>query len=165
MKRVLLFGMLFLVLFLTGCDNENGIINDLKDAEATPTVAPVLIKRMICKQKVQTVDVDMIADFKEEELTYLGLKYEMDLSNYTDAQIKAIKEQDMCSIVQKTMSGYTDAFTNCNQGVVDKKLLITADFDLDKLVGADISKKTSIEEAKNELEKQKYSCTVSNKDI
>ena len=122
-------------------------------------------KRLLCSQKVQTVDVDMIADFKGDELTYLGLKYEIDLTSYTDAQVELVGKQDMCSTVKASMSSYTNAFTNCKQKIDNKILVITADFDLDKLVGADISKKTSIEEAKKELEKQNYSCTVSNKDI
>ena len=158
MKKILLFSMLLLAIVLTGCgsntNNQNSGGND----------EPVLAgKRLVCSQKVQTVDVNMIADFKENELTYLGLKYEMDLSGYTDVQIKAIGEQDMCSTVKKSMSSYTDAFTNCKQKLENKTLLITADFDLDKLVGADISKNTSIDVAKASLEKQNYSCTISDK--
>ena len=169
MKKILLFSTLFIALLLTGCGNDDksasDIINGLKGGEITPTptAVPSNNKRLVCNQKVQTVDVNMIADFDDEALTYLGLKYEMDLSAYSDAQINAIKSQNMCKTVKDSMSNYTDSFTNCKQSVVDKKLLITADFDLDKLVGADISRQTSISLAKAELEKQNYVCTISDR--
>ena len=119
-------------------------------------------KHLVCNQKVLTVDVDMIADFKNDNLDYLGLKYTMDLSEYNDEQIKAISDQDMCSSVQASMSanGLGNAFTNCKQSVNNKVLNITADFDLDKMIGDDLSRKTSVEEAVKELEKQGYTCKV-----
>ena len=157
MKKIFLYSTLLIALFLTGCGNSSDLEN--KNLPDTSTN----VKRLVCIQKVQTVDVDMIADFNDEELTYLGLKYEMDLSSYTSAQIDLIKKQDMCNTVKQSMSTYANSFTNCKQDVVDKKLLITADFDLDKLVGSDLSRKTSIETAKKELEKQNYSCTITNK--
>lgn len=165
MKKILLFSTLFVALLLTGCGNDSGNTNGLNGivTTPTPTVAPSTSKRLLCEQKVQTVDVDMIADFEKDELTYLGLKYEMDLSGYTDVQINAIRAQDMCGTVKASMQGYTNAFTNCKQSVVNKTLLITADFDLDKLIESNLSRKTSIELAKAELEKQNYSCTISNK--
>ena len=161
MKKILLFTTLFMAFLLTGCGNDNSAFGNYNDSDSTPV--PVNSKRLLCEQKVQTVDVDMIADFENDELTYLGLKYEMDLSQYNDLQINAIKSQDMCGTVKASMSGYTNSFTNCKQSVENKKLLITADFDLDKLVGSDISRKTNIEDAKSGLEKQNYSCTISNK--
>ena len=165
MKKILLFSTLVVALLITGCGKDNKEAEGLNElvTTPTPTVAPANNKRLLCEQKVQTVDVDMIADFEEDELTYLGLKYEMDLSQYTDAQINAIKAQDMCATVKASMATYTDSFTNCKQSIENKMLLITADFDLDKLVGTDLSRKTSIELAKAELEKQNYSCTISNK--
>lgn len=68
----------------------------------------------------------------------------------------------MCSVVKSYMdtSGLGEAFTNCKQGVNDQILEITADFDLDKMVGDDLSKETSVEEATKELEKQGYTCKV-----
>lgn len=143
-KVVLLFSMMFVALLLTGCEDEG-------------------VTRLLCTQRVQTVDVDMIADFKGDELTYLGLKYTMDLSGYSDAQIKAIDALDMCTNVKNSMSTYTNAFTNCKESIENKVLLITADFDLDKLTSSDLKKETSIEEAKTGLEKQGYTCTVSEK--
>lgn len=143
MKKYLLVVALVSLLILTGCDKTE--------------------KRLICSQKVlNTVDVDMIADFKGDKLDYLGLKYSMDLSEYGDAQIEAISNQDMCASVKTSMtsSGLGDAFTNCKQGINYKILEITADFDLDKMDDADMSRETSIEEAIESLEKQGYTCKV-----
>ena len=160
MKKMLL-GILFALVLLTGCSSEsssnlgdNIFGNDIEEDNGV---------RLVCSQKVQIVDVDMIADFKDESLTYLGLKYKMDLSAYNDAQITAINGQDMCSSVKQSMTKYTDSFTNCKQSIEDKALIITADFDLDKLIDDDITKTTNIEEAKKELEKQGYTCVESKK--
>lgn len=143
MKRgLILFGALFAMVLLTGCSSKE--------------------TRLICTQTVQGVDVKMIADFASDELTYLGLEYNMDLSAYNDTQIDYLNKQDMCSTVKASMSSYSNAFTNCKQNVANKNLKITADFDLDKLTTG-LSRKTSVEEAKAELEKQSYSCTVTNK--
>jgi len=163
MKKILLFSTLFIALLLTGCGSKKEEIVVTPTPTPTPTIVPVVAKRLVCSQKVQTVDVDMIAEFEDEILTYLGLKYEMDLSAYNSVQIEAIRKQDMCATVAASMQSYTNAFTNCKQSIDNKMLLITADFDLDKLVGADLTSKTSIEEAKTELEKQSYSCTITNK--
>ena len=143
MKKYLLVIGLSCLLVLTGCGKKDE-------------------KRLVCSQKVLTVNVDMIADFKGDNLEALGLKYTMDLSEYNDAQIKAVSDQDMCASVKASMSasGLGEAFTNCKQGVNNKILEITADFDLDKMVGDDLSKETNVEEATKELEKQGYTCKV-----
>ena len=140
-KGLLLLSTLVFAVIITGCSGKT---------------------RLTCTQKVQTVDVKMFADFKGDELTYLGLQYDMDLSEYNDTQVDLITKQDMCSTVKSSMASYSNAFTNCKQNVSNKNLKITADFDLDKLTG-DLSKKTNVEEAKTQLEKQGYSCTTSNK--
>ena len=147
MKKYLFVIGLSCLLVLTGCGKKEE-------------------KRLVCTQKVSSsgveVNVDMLADFKGDNLDYLGLKYTMDLSEYNDVQIDAIAKQDMCSVVKTSMtaSGLGEAFTNCKQGVNNKVLEITADFDLDKMVGDDLSRKTSVEEATKELEKQGYTCKV-----
>lgn len=143
MKKYLFIIGLSCLLVLTGCGKKEE-------------------KRLICSQKVLTVNVDMIADFKGDNLEALGLKYTMDLSEYNDEQIKAVSDQDMCASVKASMSasGLGEAFTNCKQGVNNKILEITADFDLDKMVGDDLSKETNVEEATKELEKQGYTCKV-----
>ena len=141
-KGLLLFSTLLAVVLLTGCSGS--------------------VTRLTCSQTVSGVNVKMLADFKSDELTYLGLQYDMDLSAYSDSQINLLKDQDMCSSVKASMAGYTNAFTNCKQNIENKNLKITADFDLDKLTDG-LSRKTNIEEAKVQLEKQGYSCVTSNK--
>jgi hypothetical protein len=141
-KKVLLFSVLFIALFVTGCGGSGST------------------KKLVCSQKVQTVDVQMLADFDGDTLTALGLKYEMDLSAYNDAQIGLIGAQDMCATVKTSMASYTNAFTNCKQKIDNKVLIITADFDLDKLITGDIKKEAKIEDVKAGLEKQNYKCTI-----
>jgi hypothetical protein len=160
MKKVFIFSLLLVALFITGCgndekENENGG-NPLNGG--TNVVSNE--QRLVCSQKVQTVDVNMIADFRGNELTYLGLKYEMDLRGYNDAQIKAIEATDMCTTVKNSMQAYTNSSTNCKQSVINKVLVITADFDLDKLIAGDIKREAKIEDVKAGLEKQNYKCTI-----
>ena len=137
MKKVVLFSALFLALLLTGCSST---------------------KRVVCSQKVATVDVDMIMDFKNDVISYMGLKYTMDLSEYSDDQIKEVESRDLCVNVKAAMSTYKDAFKNCKQGMQGKELVITADFDIDKLPGASSGKKVSMEDAIKSLETQGYKC-------
>ena len=153
MRKVLLFSLLFVAL-LTGCSNN--------EAEGNPLNGGIKgnVQRLVCSQKVQTVDVNMIGDFKGDELTYLGLKYTMDLSAYNDAQINAIKAQDMCGTVKASMSTYSSSFTNCKQSVENKNLIITADFDLEKLMTGEIKKEAKLADVKKSLEQQNYSCTI-----
>ncbi len=146
MKKVLLFLLLFTSITLTGCSLIPNKINEGQ--------------RLVCSQKVKIVDVEMIADFSGNMLNYLGFKYETDLSNSTDKQIEALKKQDMCDTVKKTMSNYTEAFTNCKQGIENKKLIITADFDLDKIKDDNLKKAAKIEDVKASLEKQNYECVI-----
>ena len=161
MKKILLFSTIFMALLLTGCGKEKTDGNNPLDIGGIPTDNIVVKEeKLVCSQKVQTVDVDMIADFKGDELTYLGLKYEMDLSEYNDAQIKAVGAQNMCDSVKKAMSSYTESFTNCKQSIENKILIITADFDLDKLISGDIKKEAKIEDIKASLEKQNYVCSI-----
>jgi len=154
-KKSLLFLAIVLTFVLTGCGNDNSNPLNIEDNKKVDNK-----QHLICSQKVQTVDVDMIADFDDDVLTYLGLKYEMDLSSYTDIQIDAIKAQDMCTTVKQTMSSYTNAFTNCKQSIENKNLIITADFDLDKLITGDIKKEAKISDVKSGLESQNYTCTI-----
>ena len=99
----------------------------------------------------------MILNFKDDKIDAMGLKYTMDLSNYSDAQISAISAQNLCTTVQAAMGTYSQAFTNCKQNMEDKNLVITADFDLDKVPGAKEDNSTK-EEILKSLETQGYKC-------
>ena len=127
MRRVLLVSILLIALFVTGCGNSNEVV---------------------CTQSVSGVKIDMIMSFKEDKLDTMGLKYSMNLEDYSDEQIKQIGEQNLCSSVKNAMKTYVDAFKNCKQNIDNKNLVITADFDIDKLPGSEKGKRDSKEDAK-----------------
>ena len=138
MKKLYLFGTLLVVaLFITGCGKKDEVV---------------------CTQSVSGVKVDMIMSFKDDKLDTMGVNYSMDLSNYSDDQVKQIESQNLCSTVQESMGTYKDAFTNCKQSLNGKKLEITADFILEKLPGYSKDKKETMEESIKQLEDQGYKC-------
>ena len=137
MKKICLFTTLVAILLLvTGCGSKN---------------------ELVCSQSVSGVKVDMILNFKDDKVDAMGLKYTMDLSNYSDAQISAISAQNLCSTVQAAMGTYSSAFTNCKQKMENKDLIITADFDLAKIPGGTEVNSTRDEIVKS-LESQGYKC-------
>ena len=138
MKKLCFFSVLLVItLLVTGCGNT---------------------KRIVCSQKVSIVDVDMIIDYKDDKLSAMGLKYSMDLSSYTDDQIKQVTSQNLCSTVQAAMSTYSNAFTNCKQSLNGKTVVITADFILEKLPGYQSGVDEKMEDAIEGLEAQGYKC-------
>ena len=142
MKKYLLI-LFILVLALTGCGKKEN--------------------SLVCSLKVETIDVFMHADFKDDNLDYLGLEYQMDLNEYSDSKIELIENEDMCETVKTSMddSGLGEAITNCKQVINENKILeITADFDLDKMIDAEISRKTSVDEIIEELSEQGYTCEI-----
>ena len=139
MKKLYLFGTLLVVaLFITGCGKKDEVV---------------------CTQSVSGVKVDMIMSFKDDKLDTMGVNYSMDLSNYSDDQVKQIESQNLCSSVQAAMGTYGTAFTNCKQSLENKKLLVTADFDIEKLPGASNGQRDTKEQAIKGLESQGYKCT------
>ena len=139
MKKLYFFSALLIVtLLVTGCGSS---------------------KRIVCSQKVSIVDVDMIIDYENDKLSAMGLKYTMDLGDYTDEQINQVTSQNLCSSVQAAMNAYSDAFTNCKQNMEGKKLVITADFVLEKLPGYQNGVNEKMEDAIKGLEAQGYKCT------
>ena len=136
-KKIVFLSALIAILLLTGCENT---------------------KRVVCSQKVSTVYVDMIMDFKDDIIDSMGLKYKMDLSEYSDYQIDLIKSQNLCESVKQYMGTYSNAFTNCKTDMQGKELVITADFDIDKIPGAEDGKRDNIDDAIKQLESQGYKC-------
>ena len=149
--RKILFALPTIVILLTGCKK-------IEDALMT-TVDENIEQRLVCSQKFENVDASMNAIFKGDELTYFGITYQMDLSSHKDKEIEVMKKQDMCAVVKKSVSTYTNAFTNCKQSLDDKSLVITADFDIDK-IGSEDKIKPDLNDIKEGLESQNYSCTV-----
>lgn len=115
-------------------------------------------QKLVCKQTSQGVDIQFNVGFKGNTIDTMDFSYDMDLSSYSDLQINAIKGQDFCNIVKKSMSQYSNAFTNCNQNIENKHLNVTAAFDVDKLANNVLDKLTSPKSAKSDLEKQGYTC-------
>ena len=138
MKKLYILSALLLALFITGCGSKSEVV---------------------CTQSVSGVKVDMIMTFKEDKLDTMGVKYSMDLSNYSDDQVKQVESQNLCSAVQAAMGTYGVAFNNCNQKMESKSLLVTADFDIEKLPNAQSGQRETKDQAIKELEQQGYTCT------
>jgi hypothetical protein len=116
--------------------------------------------KIVCKQNTSGVDITFNVGFKGNIVETMNFKYDMDLSKYSDMQIEAIEKKDFCEVVKGSMSGYKDAFNNCNQKVEDKHLLVISDLDVDKVAKEEPDKMGSPKETKNALEKQGYECTI-----
>ena len=139
MKKLGLLCALFVIaLLVTGCKGKDEVV---------------------CTQSVSGVKVDMTMDFTDNKLNSMGLKYSMDLSSYSDEQVKQVENQNLCSNVKIAMGSYGNAFKNCKQNMSNKNLVITADFDINKLPGAQDGEKDSKEAAIKGLESQGYKCT------
>lgn len=141
MKKVLLSGVILCgaLLLVTGCGVGN--------------------KTLSCDQSTSGVDINITSTFKGNKIDTMSLKYGMDLSSYTDAQIKAIEGQDFCKSVKNAMTGMDKAFGNCKQNIENKQLAVTATLDVSKLKGFDISDKSTFSDVKKALEKLSFKCT------
>jgi len=117
-------------------------------------------KKLVCTQTASGVDIEFNVGFKGKVISSMDFNYDMDLSKYSDTQIKAIEKQDFCSLVKKSMSAYKEAFTKCDQKVESKHLKVDAELDVNKVTKSVSEKMTSPEKAKEELEKQGYTCTI-----
>lgn len=137
MKKGLIFVVLFaMVIVLTGCGKKASTLT--------------------CNMKVSSVDVELQANFTGKKVTAMSMKYDMDVSNYSDNTIETIAKQDYCSTVQKSMSQFT--LVGCAQKVENKHLIVTSGIDMDKIAKSDLV--GSPEETKKELEGQGYTCTL-----
>ncbi len=116
--------------------------------------------KLLCKTTASGVDVQFNVDFVGQKISGMNIVYDMDLSKYNDTQIEAVGKQDFCSVVKTSMSQYKDAFTNCNQGIENKKLHVTASLDINKIAKNELEKFSSVEAAKEGLEAVGYTCTV-----
>ena len=139
-KGILLSLLLGVVVLSTGCAKK-----DVK---------------LVCTQTASGVDVTFNVDFSGKVITNMDFAYDMDLSNYSDAQVEAIGKQDFCSRVKSSMSTFKDAFTDCKQEISSKHLNVKAELDVDKVAKSYLNKITKPESAKAELEKVGYTCTI-----
>lgn len=144
MKKVgIVFSFLVGVMVLTGCAK--------KDA------------KVVCTQTASGVDIKFNVDIKANVINNMDLRYDMDISKYSDFQINAIKKVDFCKNVKNSVPMFKKSFSNCKQDVQDKKLSVTADIDVNKLTDSSFSKNSSPEEVKSSLEKSGYKCTIEEK--
>ena len=81
----------------------------------------------------------------------------LDLSSYTDAQRDAVRQQDLCSTLSKSVSSVFK-MTNCNQKLNDKTMVVTSDIDINSFKESELS--GSPEATKTALEKQGYTCEL-----
>lgn len=140
MKKGIVSMLLAVVILLTGCSAKTS--------------------KLVCTQSVSGVDIEFNIGFKGKIIDTMDFNYDMDLSKYTDTQISAIEKQDYCTIVKNAMSTYKEAFTDCKKEVVDKHLRVYSVLDIDKLTSSVLDKMTSDKAAKEELEKQGFTCTI-----
>ena len=115
-------------------------------------------KTLSCDQSTSGVDINITSNFEGNRIKTMSLKYEMDLSSYSDAQVKAIEGQDFCKSVKSAMTGMDKAFGNCKQSIENKQLSVTASIDVPKLEGFDISEKSSFNDVKKALESTNFKC-------
>lgn len=143
MKKVLLFSALLVAMVLTGCSGNKRYLD--------------------CNQSLTTggykQDVNLHAKFDGEDIVDYGIRYDMDLSAYSDTERLGINSQDMCSMAAASMGNYENAIINCKQRIENKHLVITADYNLKVLLSVADGKPT-IESLKTQLEKQNYACII-----
>lgn len=139
-SKILVCALACMAFLLTGCSQKES--------------------KLVCTQTTSGVDIEFNVGFKGKMLESMDFNYNMDLSKYSDTQIKAIEKQDFCSVVKGYMSTYKDAFANCNQEVTDKKLKVSSEFDVNKLTKNVLDRMGSAEATKKDLEGQGYTCTL-----
>ena len=142
--RFLVLALLAVVMFgVVGCGSSSG---------GSKTVT--------CTMTSAGTDLEMNVHFDGNKVASMDMNAGMDLSNYSDSQIKILENQDFCSSIKNYMYSYKEAFTNCKQNISNKQLKITADLDIDKIVKSEMDKMATPEDAKKGLEAAGYSCTI-----
>ena len=142
MKRIMIGGLLICLMFaLTGCGGND-------------------VKTLVCTQSASGIDIELTTEFMGKKVNSMKMNYTMDISSYNETPIEAIKSKDFCTLVKGSMTGYENAFNNCKQNVANGKLLINADFDIDKITDSSIKEEGTYEEAKEGFEKTGYTCII-----
>lgn len=140
-KNKLVLGVLISsVLLLTGCAAKES--------------------KLTCTQNTSGVDIEFNVGFKGNTIETMDFNYDMDLSKYSDTQIKAVEKQDLCKTVKNYMSAFKDAFTDCSQKVEDKHLKVNSVLDIDKITKSYLDKLSTPKATKEELEKTGYKCVI-----
>ena len=141
---------LMLLVAVTGCDLK-------KDKESGKSSTK---KVVTCTTSVSGVDVEFNMTFEGKKIKGMDFNYDMDLSAYSDAQIKAVGAQDFCSVVKKSFTGFENAFENCDQDIKNKHLVVNSKLDVEKLSSSMKDTMVSPEKAKEGLEATGYTCVI-----
>ena len=136
MKKKLMGAALFLcgVLCLTGCGGGSS--------------------KLTCTISQSGVDITLNAGFDGNKVKDMSLRYDMDLSSYSDTQVSLLEKQDYCKSIKASMSQFE--LKNCQQKIANKALKVTSDIDVSKMSDSDLT--GSPEETKKALEKMGFSC-------
>lgn len=114
--------------------------------------------KLVCTQSANGANMELNIGFKGDKVVSVDLNCDMDFSSYSDDQIELIKSQDFCTLIKSSMGEYADAFTNCDQNIVDKHLKLQADLDVNKMAKSEADKISTPAEAKKTFESEGYSC-------
>lgn len=180
MKKFLLCLMIVSCIFvLAGCGKKKASSSNLFDDDKkdepvevqkdgkvedpkidTPAPAPTYSTKVVCKQTTSGVDIVFTTTLANSKITNMDLMYTMSLASYSDEQIKVLNNQDFCTTIKNSMTGYTNAFENCHQTISSKTLIITADFAVDRITDSSIRNSTTAYEFKSGMETAGYTCTI-----
>lgn len=147
MKKIL-YGVMVLVLgvALTGCSFSK------------------VKSELNCKQSLEQsgikIDIDFNVDFLGNVIEDIDFSYDMDLTKFNDLQIAAVEKTDLCSTVKSAMSQYKEAITGCEQNIKNKHIIVELDMDVNKVAKTPFQKISKPSDAKEELEKGGYTCTL-----
>ena len=111
---------------------------------------------LTCTQKVSSVDIQLTANFLGSKINAMSMKYDMDLSKYSDTLISTLSAKDYCSTVQSSMRQFT--LVGCKQAVENKHIIVSSGIDISKISSKDLI--GSPVETQKALENQGYNCVL-----
>lgn len=114
-------------------------------------------KTLECTMKAASTEMILTANFDGDTVKSMSLKYNLDLSSYSDTMLSYYEKQDLCSTLSKSVSSVFK-MTNCNQKLNDKTMVVTSDIDINSFKESELS--GSPEATKTALEKQGYTCEL-----
>ena len=141
-------------------DNKKDKDDDNKDKNKDDNKKDNASSYLVCTQSASGVDITFNIEFKNNSIQSMDFSYDMSLEEYTSEQISLIEQQDFCDVVKKSMSEYSGAFSDCQQNTDNKHLVVSSTFDISKLNENILNSMVTIEDAKTELEKADYICTI-----
>ena len=90
----------------------------------------------------------------------MNLQYKTNLSGYTKTQKDTYMNQDLCGGLISDMEEFKDAITDCSKKLEGDIVIITENFDIDKIEGNKTSKNQAPETVKKDLESSGYKCII-----